>query len=113
MWKTLSICGKFCNSPINLTCYLMYVICTQPFQCTRPEAACGAPPRAWNRGENKEIFMHSKHGKVLLCIVASLLICAGAWAQVGNQASLEGTVTDSSGAVVPNATVKLTNTGTA
>ena len=46
------------------------------------------------------------------CVFAISLFSVAALAQVGNQASLEGTVTDSSGAVVPNAAIKLTNTGT-
>lgn len=56
--------------------------------------------------------MLPKHGKILLCIVVSLLVSIGAWAQVGNQGSLEATVTDSSGAVLPNVAIKLTNAGT-
>jgi outer membrane receptor protein involved in Fe transport len=55
--------------------------------------------------------MFCKKFSALLCVLLTLL-CTAAVAQVGNQASLEGTVTDSSGAVVPNAAIKLTNTGT-
>ena len=50
----------------------------------------------------------SAHGYAFVC----LLLAVVALAQVGNQASLEGTVTDTTGAVVPNVAIKLTNTGT-
>ena len=54
--------------------------------------------------------MSVKCARILFCLLLSLLVSIATWAQSGNQASLEGTVTDSSGAVVPNAQVKLTNT---
>ncbi len=47
-----------------------------------------------------------------IVVVTIVLYAVLGIAQVGNQASVEGTVTDSSGAVVPNATITLTNTGT-
>ncbi|MGZ4837451.1 MAG: TonB-dependent receptor domain-containing protein [Terriglobales bacterium] len=50
--------------------------------------------------------------KKTAAIFVLVLFSAFAIAQIGNQASLEGTVTDSTGAVVPNVAVKLTNTGT-
>ncbi|MGZ7029644.1 MAG: outer membrane beta-barrel protein, partial [Terriglobales bacterium] len=50
--------------------------------------------------------------KKTAAIFVLVLFSAVAIAQLGNQASLEGTVTDSTGAVVPNVAVKLTNTGT-
>jgi hypothetical protein len=56
--------------------------------------------------------MLPKHARILLCLVVSLLISLGTLAQIGNQGSVEGTVTDSSGAVVANAEVKLTNKDT-
>ena len=56
--------------------------------------------------------MIPKQARILLGIVMLLSISMGAWAQSGNQASVEGTVSDSSGAVLPNAEVKLTNSGT-
>ncbi|HYY69992.1 MAG TPA: carboxypeptidase-like regulatory domain-containing protein, partial [Terriglobales bacterium] len=50
--------------------------------------------------------------RVLVCLLAFLLASVVAAAQVGNQASVEGTVTDPSGAVVPDVAIQLTNTGT-
>jgi hypothetical protein len=55
--------------------------------------------------------------KVLLCayvVVLSLFVlCAPPlWAQTPSTGALTGTVTDTSGAVIPNATVTATNTGT-
>ena len=47
----------------------------------------------------------------LVCLLAVLLCCAGAWAQV-TTGLIAATVKDTSGAVVPNATVTLTNTDT-
>src|SRR5215475_4703888 len=44
-------------------------------------------------------------------VIALLLSCASAFAQ-DFRATLTGTVTDPSGAAVPNASVKATNTGT-
>src|SRR5215831_20833334 len=44
-------------------------------------------------------------------VITFLLLCATAFAQ-DFRATLTGTVTDPSGAAVPNATVKATNTGT-
>src|SRR5215470_15273327 len=44
-------------------------------------------------------------------VIGFLLLCAAAFAQ-DFRATLTGTVTDPSGAAVPNATVKATNTGT-
>src|SRR5438105_886948 len=48
---------------------------------------------------------------IFVCLLTSLL-SAVVFAQVGNQASVEGIVTDPSGAMVPNVAIKLTNTGT-
>ena len=56
--------------------------------------------------------MLPKYLRVALCLIICILISVAACAQSGNQASLEGTVIDSSGAVVPNASVQLTNQGT-
>ena len=56
--------------------------------------------------------MKSRKIGTLACVLAALLFTVVALAQTGNQGSLEGTMTDSSGAVVPAVTVKLTNTGT-
>jgi hypothetical protein len=53
----------------------------------------------------------SKKLYIFVPLLASLF-SAVLFAQVGNQASVEGTVTDFSGAVVPNVAIKLTNTGT-
>ncbi|HYL11831.1 MAG TPA: carboxypeptidase regulatory-like domain-containing protein [Terriglobales bacterium] len=53
----------------------------------------------------------SKKLYIFVCLLISLF-SAVVFAQVGNQASVEGTVTDPSGAVVPNVAIKLTNTGT-
>jgi hypothetical protein len=47
-----------------------------------------------------------------LCSVAALLFAAGATAQIAGTANIQGTVTDSTGAVVPNANVTLTNVST-
>ncbi len=46
----------------------------------------------------------------ILLIALALLVVPGAWAQ--DNATITGTATDASGAVVPNATVTLTNIGT-
>lgn len=56
--------------------------------------------------------MKARTTGTLLCVLAALLFTVVALAQVGNQASLEGTVTDSSGAVVPAATLTATNSAT-
>ena len=50
--------------------------------------------------------------KKTAAIFVLVLFSAVAIAQVGNQASLEGTVTDSTGAVVPGATLSATSTST-
>ena len=47
---------------------------------------------------------------ITLCLV--LLLCGATFAQTVNQGSIEGTVTDPSGAVVPGATLTATNTAT-
>ena len=49
--------------------------------------------------------------RVLLALVATTMFAVSALAQAG-QGSVEGTVTDPSGAVVPGVTLKLTNTAT-
>ena len=49
----------------------------------------------------------------LLTSMCVVVLCAGmALAQTANQGSIEGTVTDASGAVVPSVTIKVTNNGT-
>ena len=48
-----------------------------------------------------------------VCLFALVLSCAGlAFSQGGANGTIVGTVTDSSGAVVPNAKVDVTNTAT-
>ncbi len=58
---------------------------------------------------------HSRSGKlyvlILFCI-AALLFAGQSYAQVAGTASLQGTITDSTGAVIPNAAITLTNTAT-
>ena len=44
--------------------------------------------------------------------VVSMLWVPGLWAQTGSTSALTGTVTDPTGAVVPNVTVTVTSTGT-
>jgi len=56
-------------------------------------------------------MLPSKKPYIFVCLLTSLL-SAVVFAQVGNQASVEGIVTDPSGAMVPNVAIKLTNTGT-
>jgi len=56
-------------------------------------------------------MLRSRKLYIFLCLLTSLF-SAVVFAQVGNQASVEGIVTDASGAVVPNVAIKLTNTGT-
>jgi hypothetical protein len=51
-----------------------------------------------------------KSWRAIICLLASLLFGVVALAQIGNQASLEGTVTDPSGALTPAVLIKLTNT---
>ena len=48
----------------------------------------------------------------ILCSAAALLLVTSANAQIAGTANIQGTVTDSTGAVVPNATVTLTNVAT-
>jgi Carboxypeptidase regulatory-like domain/TonB dependent receptor len=60
--------------------------------------------------EKGGLMLLSKKLCFFICLLTSL--SAGVLAQVGNQASVEGTITDPSGAVVPNVAIKLTNTGT-
>lgn len=50
--------------------------------------------------------------KKLLLLLLALAIALPGWAQSGNQGSIEGTVTDRSGAVIPSATVKARNLNT-
>ncbi|MDE0124852.1 MAG: carboxypeptidase-like regulatory domain-containing protein, partial [Bryobacterales bacterium] len=51
--------------------------------------------------------------RLTLGFLAVVILSSGsAWAQVAPTASLAGTVTDSSGAVVPAASVTVTNSGT-
>ena len=49
---------------------------------------------------------------ILLCSVAALLLVPSATAQIAGTANIQGTVADSTGAVVPNATVTLTSVAT-
>src|SRR5947209_11440600 len=51
-------------------------------------------------------------GRALLSLVLSLFCATGAWAQLASQTALVGTVTDSSGLVVPGAQVVAVNAGT-
>ena len=48
----------------------------------------------------------------LLCAGVVVLLASSAWAQLATQTALVGTVTDSTGGVVPGATVVAVNTGT-
>src|SRR5690348_11329060 len=45
-------------------------------------------------------------------VLTCLLICASAWAQTGSVAQINGTVKDSTGAVLPGVEVKVTQTET-
>lgn len=56
-------------------------------------------------------FPDSRRGWILALLCAVLLVAASASAQV-DQGSVTGTVTDASGAIIPNAEVTLTDTGT-
>ena len=60
--------------------------------------------------------MSMSHRKTVLCLVLSLLLAcslsASVWAQGSELGSIEGTVTDSSGAVLPGVTVTVTNLDT-
>jgi len=47
---------------------------------------------------------------IALCLV--LLLSGASWAQTANQGSIEGTITDPSGAVIPGATLNATNVAT-
>ncbi len=47
-----------------------------------------------------------------MCSIAALLFATSATAQIAGTANIQGTVSDSTGAVVPNATVTLTNVAT-
>jgi hypothetical protein len=46
------------------------------------------------------------------CLIITIILSALAFAQSGNQGSIEGTITDNSGAVIAGAHVKATNTAT-
>ena len=53
----------------------------------------------------------------IVCAMLTLVLCVSwsatlAYAQSGGEGALSGTVTDATGAVIPNATVKITNTAT-
>jgi hypothetical protein len=52
----------------------------------------------------------SSSAVIALCFV--LLLCGATWAQTVNQGSIEGTVTDPSGAVIPGTALTATNTAT-
>jgi len=47
-----------------------------------------------------------------LCVLAFVLIAGTAAAQVAGTGTIQGTIADSTGAVVPNATVTITNVST-
>ncbi len=51
-------------------------------------------------------------GAILLCTMALFLFCAMSSAQIAGTASIQGTVTDPTGAVIPNASVTATNDAT-
>lgn len=55
--------------------------------------------------------MKSLRTRILIAVITVLLVSACSWAQSG-QGSVEGTVTDTTGAVVPSANLKLTNQAT-
>ncbi len=50
---------------------------------------------------------------LLLCVVVALALTAPLVAQVNSRGTITGTISDPTGAVVPNATVTITNVGTA
>jgi hypothetical protein len=58
--------------------------------------------------------MHSRNFKLVLVLV--LVLCVGSglpvWSQSTSSGTVAGSVTDQSNAVVPNATVSLTDTST-
>lgn len=61
-------------------------------------------------------FRHQSCGKSWVCICCSAVLlasCMQAKPQVAGTASIQGTIQDSSGAVIPNASVILTNESTA
>ncbi len=53
--------------------------------------------------------MKTRAAAFVCSFVLMLALPAASWAQVGNQGSIEGTVLDPTGAVVPAATVTATN----
>ncbi len=58
------------------------------------------------------VLLHSRVLVAVCMLVISPFLCNRAFAQTSGTGSINGTVTDPSGSVVPNATIKATNNAT-
>jgi hypothetical protein len=63
-------------------------------------------------GPNEPLHLRIVDRSKVLCLIPMLLLPMAALAQSGGQGSIDGTVKDSSGAVVSTATIKVTNEAT-
>src|SRR5574337_721374 len=70
---------------------------------------------AWNiwLPRTRQVITHRAKWGVFLFLLLILVLAAASWAQSGDQGSIEGTVTDPSGALVPGVTLTVRNAATA